>query len=228
MEAYPITLHIKSKKAVVIGGGSVAFRKIKRLLSSGACVTVISPDVCTSVYELYTAGRLSWQRKIFEQEDLEEALIVMAASGDKDVNAAVAAAAKPHQLVNIVDDPHAGNFHVPASFTRGKLTISIATDGASPILARKLRDELDQQFEQDFAIYMDFLDEVRHKVIHRLEMDKKLKKDILEYAASRECRQSIEKQQSLLFHLHLLTFTESSPRTNLKEMDINISDLVNL
>lgn len=213
MEAYPITLHIEGKKAVVIGGGSVAFRKIKRLLSSGAHVTVVSPDICTGVHELYTAGKLSWQSKIFEEEDLEEALIVMAASGTKSVNASVAAAAKPYQLVNIVDDPHAGNFHVPASLTRGKLTISIATDGASPILARKLRDEIDQQFEHDFANYMDFLDKVRQKVVHSLELDRKSKKDILEYAASHECRQSSSQQQSLLFYLHLLTFTKQSPNS---------------
>ncbi|WLV25052.1 NAD(P)-dependent oxidoreductase [Aciduricibacillus chroicocephali] len=210
MDTYPITLHISGKTAVVIGGGSVARRKIQRLLKSGAVVKVVSPDVCREVYELHEQGQLEWQQKLFEPADLDGAFIIMAASGNSEVNELVASAAAPHQLVNIADDPHAGNFHVPASLNRGKLSISVATEGASPILARKVRDEIADHFGHEFTEYMEFLETVRKKTVHELSLSSDLKKYVLEQAASNECRNSEVARQSLLFYLHLLSLVESS------------------
>lgn len=210
MDNYPIMLEISGKNAIVVGGGSVALRKTLRLLKSGAIVTVVSPDVCHKLYDLQEKGQIDWRQKCFEPADIEGAFIVMAASSDSIVNKLVASSSLPNQLVNIADDPHAGNFHVPASMNRGKLTISVATEGASPILARKVRDEIADCFGDEFAEYMEFLEAVRKRTVHQLSLTPEMKKYILEQAASNECRNSKTARQSLLFYLHLLSLEKST------------------
>ena len=136
---YPLFLDLTGQSVVVIGAGKVAARKIRSLLKAGARVRVISPK----------APRLPksvrWIRRAYQRGDLAGAVLVVAATNDLRVNEQVCREAKQRrQLVNCVAPPAAGNFIVPALAKRGRIAIAISTGGASPALAKHVRQELEQ------------------------------------------------------------------------------------
>lgn len=167
-------LDIVQKKAVVVGGGRIAYRKITSLLKAGAHVTVISPDVHECVKELVDAQRIEWHKKVFQKEDVMNAFIVIAATNDKKINAKVHQNTSSQQLINVVDDKDISNFHVPAKLSRGKLTIAVATEGASPALAKLIRDDLAKVYDETYEDYVNFLAFAREK-IHNTKRDHAVK-----------------------------------------------------
>ncbi len=198
MEAYPLMLNIKGKQAVVIGGGKIAYRKINRLLRSGAQVTVISPSVNVEIKQLVKRGKIDWDQREFESNDVLHALIVIAATNDQQLNRFISQITSPTQLVNVVNDPEAGNFHVPASFSRGDLSIAIATNGASPTLARHIRDELALIYDDSYEPYVEFLQQARKKIQQSETLEASEKKELLTKVASESYRNDQAKQRLLL------------------------------
>jgi precorrin-2 dehydrogenase/sirohydrochlorin ferrochelatase len=125
---------------VVVGGGEVARRKVQGLLAAGARVRVIAPHLHPELQE-NTAIELICRS--FLPDDLAGALLVFAASNDRDVNARVAVAARQQgTLINIADDPEESDFHLPAVLQRGALTVAVSSGGGSPAFAAQLRDRL--------------------------------------------------------------------------------------
>ena len=179
MKSYPMMLQIENKQVAMIGGGSIAVRKVKRLLQSRAQVTVIAPDIDPELYRLYKENEIRWKKKTFEPTDLVGAFLIFAATNSREINEAVEYAAGPDQLVNVIDNKHGGNFHVPASMTRGQLTISVATNGASPSLARHIKNELAERYNEEHVRYLEFLDDIRHYVTKKLELNSNEKNAIL-------------------------------------------------
>lgn len=179
MESYPIMLNICNKDAVVIGGGKVAYRRIMSLLKAGANVTVISPYLNEPVKKLIDENKVHWFEKRFEADDLAFAMIVVAATNDKKVNEQVALLSSRHQLVNVVDNKEISNFHVPAKLTRGKLTIAVATEGASPTLAKKIRDEIALVYDESYGDYLEFLALAREEILGK-KFDDVVKNKLLE------------------------------------------------
>ncbi|HLY55096.1 MAG TPA: NAD(P)-dependent oxidoreductase [Stellaceae bacterium] len=147
MDHLPIFLKLSGRRAVVVGGGIVALRKAALLASAGARVHVVAPEIAQVLRRLL-AGRLitdghSLRQGEFEPTDLDGAALVIAATGDRTVNAAVAAAAEARQLpVNVVDDPALCSFIMPAIVERGPLTIAVSSGGLSPVLARLVRTRI--------------------------------------------------------------------------------------
>ena len=162
---YPVMLNIQNRRAVVVGGGKVAHRKIVDLLAEGAVVTVISPQVTKDIEALIEQKRIQWIARKFVGTDLFGAFLVIAATNCREVNAEVAKYCQSYQLVNIVDDPARSTFHVPAKVQRGDLVLTVSTGGASPLLAKKIRDELAQQYSADYAEYVAFLAEARAQIL---------------------------------------------------------------
>ncbi|MBE1553955.1 NAD(P)-binding protein [Sporosarcina limicola] len=197
MENYPIMLNIKDKVVVVVGGGQIAYRKMIGLLQAGASVTVISPVIHLKIEELFTDNRIAWKNKVFEPDDLASALIVIAATNSEKVNEFVALSAGHHQLVNVVDNPELSTFHVPATLKRGGLTISIATGGASPTLAKVIRDELAEIYDESYEDYVEFLALSREKVKQSI-LDQQTKMQLLKEIISDAYRKSNEKQKVFL------------------------------
>ncbi|MER2090818.1 MAG: NAD(P)-binding protein [Sporosarcina sp.] len=210
MDGYPIMLNLKNKEAVVVGGGQIAYRKIAGLLQSGACVTVISPVIQLKIEELLSDNRIAWRNKIFEPEDLDSAWIVIAATNNEKVNEFVALSAGNYQLVNVVDNQEISTFHVPAKLTRGDLTISVATGGASPTLAKVIRDELAAIYDESYEEYLEFLALARVKVKHSI-LNQKIKTKLLKEITNVSYRQSNEKQQAFLETIKGFAITEDDP-----------------
>ncbi|WP_285756277.1 NAD(P)-binding protein [Parageobacillus sp. G301] len=172
---YPVMLNIANQHVVVIGGGKVAERKIHGLLEAKANITVVAPTITSGIQQLEAAGKLIWRQKTFSPDDLEEAWVVIAATNNRDVNEAVAKAAKPYQLINIADDPERSNFHVPAVIRRGRLTIAISTGGASPTIAQQIRRQLEELYDDDYGRYIDFLYECRQWILRNVHDEQKRK-----------------------------------------------------
>ncbi len=164
MGNYPITL-VKLANAIVVGGGAVAERKVAGLLGADASVTVIAPELTPTLEDWHTQGHLQVRRRNFQTDDLADAQLVIAATDDPAVNHAVSRQAIARGcLVNVVDDPAHCTFHVPAIVRRGAVTIAISTDGASPALARRLREEIESLIGPEYATLAGWLAELRPRV----------------------------------------------------------------
>lgn len=202
-------LNIKKKTAVIVGGGQIAYRKVVSLLQARACVTVISPEIDLQLEKLSATKQLVWKKKTFEPNDLDSALIVIAATNSKQVNAFVAASANKYQLVNVIDNQEIGNFHVPAKLTRGDLTINVATGGASPVLAKVIRDELADIYDESYKDYLTFLAIAREKINHSF-LQQKVKLQLLKRITKESYRHSKEKQKGFLEMIDGLANKEKS------------------
>jgi len=159
---FPVFLDVRRKKCVVIGGGQVAFRKIRTLLDCGASVTVISLVLHPDLSELANKKSIQVIRRSYKSRDLKGAFIVIAATGTKETNRKVAKeAGRVGALVNVVDDPEPSDFIVPSVVRRGDLAIAISTGGMSPALARKIRTRLEDSFGEEYALLVSLVEEVR-------------------------------------------------------------------
>lgn len=162
---YPFFLKVTAKRCVVIGGGQVAFRKASSLLEHGANVDVISPELCPELAELATEGRVRLFQRNYEEGDLRDAFIAIAATDDNEVNNDLLKEAKDRKvLVNVVDDADNCDFIVPALLHRGDVTIAVSTSGRSPALARKIRTRLENEFGEEYSTLALLLDEVRSRL----------------------------------------------------------------
>lgn len=197
VETYPVMMNMENKAVVVVGGGHVAYRKIVGLVRAGAIITIISPVLHEKIKKLQGTNQIIWKNKLFEPEDLQNALLVIAATNDKRVNEHVASSTESYQLVNIVDDQDKSDFHVPAKLTRGDLTIAVATGGASPTLATVIRDELAEIYDESYDDYLQFLAASREKIKY-LHLDQDLKKQMLKQITDSIYRKSKNKQKEFL------------------------------
>ncbi len=174
MSNYPITLVDLESGAVVVGGGAVATRKARGLLDAGARVVVIAPQFTRELDDLARDSRVTLIRRAYQPGDLREARVVIAATDDPQVNQAVYAEARARGiLVNVVDDPAHCAFHAPAVVRRGAIAITISTGGASPALAKRLREEIENTIGAEYARLADLLAEVRPRVQARVPQERR-------------------------------------------------------
>ncbi|MDE2836634.1 MAG: bifunctional precorrin-2 dehydrogenase/sirohydrochlorin ferrochelatase [Chloroflexota bacterium] len=138
---YPAYLNIAGRRAVVIGGGEVAERKTAQLLASGADVTLVSPGATPELERIASEGRLRWVRRAYVVGDLAGAWLAVAATDDPEVQRSVHAEAEREKtLLNVVDVAELCGFIAPSIVQRGPVTVAVSTGGASPALARKIRE----------------------------------------------------------------------------------------
>lgn len=148
-ELFPIFLNLQSRPVLVVGAGKVAARKVHALKLAGADVYVIAPAACDEVRALATRNEISLEERPFRKGDCEGAFLVIAATGDSAVNAAVRAEAESLSIpVNAVDDPANCSFYTPAVVRIGDLRIAVSTQGNAPGLAAMLRERLEQTLPQ--------------------------------------------------------------------------------
>jgi siroheme synthase-like protein len=170
MALYPIFLETKGRPVLVIGGGHVGAEKVRGLLNGEADITLVSPTLIDELQQHKDAGRIKHIAREYRESDLDDGPwdFVMVATDDGKVNAEVAAAGKTRRLlVNAADDPANCDFILPAVVRKGKITLAASTSGASPALARRLREELDAYLTDDMPALADLLAEVRQEVRRR-------------------------------------------------------------
>ena len=144
---YPVFLDLTAMPTLVVGAGPVAARKAAGLLTAGAHVLLVAPDVGAEVDALagdpQVAERLMVKVGRYEPADLDSVHLVITATNDPEVNASVAADARDRGvLVNSADDPANCTFILPAIARRGRITVAVSSGGASPALAQHVRDRI--------------------------------------------------------------------------------------
>jgi precorrin-2 dehydrogenase/sirohydrochlorin ferrochelatase len=162
---YPVSLDIKGRRCVVVGGGQVALRKVRALLASGGDIKVISAEPGPELAALEESGQIAVVHRHYRPGDLQKAFVAIAATDSSDINHQVVKEAQQEAvLVNVVDDPENSDFIVPSCVRRGSVAIAVSTNGRSPALARKIRARLEKEFGEEYASLVNLVSEVRTEV----------------------------------------------------------------
>jgi siroheme synthase-like protein len=160
---YIACLKLSGRRCVVVGGGDIGLEKVEGLLACEGEVVLIAPDATPPLRALADEGSIRWeQREYTGPEDLEGVFMVIAATNDTDVNIQIYDDAERRaMLVNVVDVPPLCNFILPAIIRTGPLAIAISTAGASPALAKRIRNEIAEEYGEPYARLAILLNEVR-------------------------------------------------------------------
>jgi precorrin-2 dehydrogenase/sirohydrochlorin ferrochelatase len=159
---YIACLRLTGRRCVVVGGGDVGLEKVEGLLACDADVALVAPEAHAELVQLALEGSIRWQQRTYRSEDLDGALIVIAATADTEVNIRVFEDAEQRaMLVNVVDVPPLCNFILPAIVRTGPLAIAISTAGASPALAKRMKREIGELFGEPYANLALLLNEAR-------------------------------------------------------------------
>lgn len=161
---HSISVDLTGRPVVVIGGGTVAEKRIGALIEAGAQVTVVSPAVTDRVARWADAGRVALKLRAYQSGDLHGASLVYAATSDLAVNRAVRVEAQTEGIwLNAVDQPELCDFITPAIVRRGSLTIAISTNGRCPSLSHRIREDLERQFGPEYAAAVEHLGDFRER-----------------------------------------------------------------
>ena len=145
MDIFPISLKLQQQSCLIVGGGRIAYRKAVLLVKAGAVIDIISPEIDANLLDvIQQCGGQHIQARYSASLSLRHYRLVIAATDDQAINQAVFEACEADNvLVNSVDDPPHCRFMVPAIIDRSPLVVSIATNGASPVLSRQIRTQLE-------------------------------------------------------------------------------------
>ena len=166
---YPVNLILDDKPVIVLGGGHVALRKIEGLLEAKAKVTVVSPEIVEGIKKLVENKEIAWIKKCYEKSDLKGFELIVCAVGNEEVNKVVYADAHELRiLINVVDRFELCDFALPAKIRRGNLLVTFSTNGKSPALSRYLRQTMEKEFDDTYAIWLDRLNMLRGEAIAAL------------------------------------------------------------
>ena len=183
-ELYPIFLKVDQLNVLIVGGGNVGLEKLSFLLKSspGANVTVVSETFLDALVVLAEDHKVNLVKGSYESSHLIGRQLVIAASGNKDVNIQIYKDAKRRNiLVNVADTPDYCDFYLGGIVTKGNLKIAISTNGKSPTMAKRLRQLLEEVIPEDINLLLgnlniyrktlkgDFNDKVIH--LNRLTED---------------------------------------------------------
>lgn len=169
MRRLAVNLLIAGKKVVVVGGGKVASRKVRSVLDAGGDVRVIAPDLTPDLRELAAADEIVHVPRSYRSGDLEGAVLVFAATSDRDVNRAVTADAEDRGiLVTVADDPDSGTFTSPAVVRRGDLLLTVSTGDENAGFARAIRKELEATYGPEYGEALRLSTLARRKLLTEL------------------------------------------------------------
>ncbi len=168
MQYYPIFLNLNEKRCLVVGAGGVGIRKIAGLLEASPQELLVvdvaepSPDLS----RLINDSGLIFAQRPFAASDLDGRFLVIAATSNETLNAEIGRLCHDRGILcNIIDQPEKCSFIVPAVHSRGELTVAVSTGGASPAMARKIRQELDAVFGEEYAGMLTLMRRLRPVII---------------------------------------------------------------
>lgn len=198
---YPVSLVVAGKRCVVVGGGSVAARKVAALVEAGAEVSVIAPVICEEIRAL----PVERVERPYRRGDLDLAWLAIAATDNTEVNRQVSADGHAARVwVNAADDPEACAFTLPAVLRRGPVTAAVSTGGHSPALAGWLRDQIAAQMGPEIGLLAELLSEARDELqaagrsTEGLDWRRALDSDMLDLIRSGRMAQARERLQACL------------------------------
>jgi precorrin-2 dehydrogenase/sirohydrochlorin ferrochelatase len=166
MAKYPIFLELGGRRTVVVGGGTVAVRKVRALLEAGARLVVVTEEAGDVLTALCAERGAELIRARYAKQYIAEAALVIAATNDPKVNEQVYRDCQALEILcNVVDDPEHCDFFVPAVVKRGDLQIAIGTEGYCPAYAGHLRQKLEALFTEEHGRFLAELERIRREII---------------------------------------------------------------
>ncbi|MBR4944350.1 MAG: bifunctional precorrin-2 dehydrogenase/sirohydrochlorin ferrochelatase [Peptococcaceae bacterium] len=206
---YPVTLKLTGKFCTVVGGGSVAVRKVKSLIEQGAEVTVISPVLDEEL--LAIQDQFVWRNSIYKDGMLKGSFLVIAATDSRDVNHAVYEWCEEHQvLVNVVDSLEESSFTVNAMVQRGDLMLAVSTNGISPAVSKKIREDLETQYGPEYGTMLEILQQAREEALRTVQDASKRRRFLQSVAdmelpelLKRETKEEVQKRVKLCLSSYL-------------------------
>ena len=168
MEYFPAYLNIKDQACLVVGGGSVALRKIELILRAGARVIVVAPDIEAEIGRLMPSPECRLRH--FEPEDLNGITLVIVATSDKEINSEVSRLARHRNiLVNVVDNPALCSFIVPSIVDRDPIIVAVSSSGSAPVLSRLIRGQIESILPRSLGKLAELAAKYRQMVKDRFE-----------------------------------------------------------
>jgi siroheme synthase-like protein len=159
---YPIYVNLRGQLCVVVGGGKIAEGKVEGLLTVGAKVKIISPELTSHLHELVEQNQITYIARTYQPGDLTGAFMVICATDQVEINHKVwQEASANRQLVNVVDDTPRCNFIAPAILRKGDLTLAISTAGKAPALAVRLKERLQEQLGTEYERFLELSGQLR-------------------------------------------------------------------
>ncbi len=156
---YPAFIDVTDRPCVVVGGGPVATEKAQKLAECDARITLVSPRVTDELRAMVADGAIArLEERPYRTGDLDDAFLVIAATDDTAVNRTVWRDAEArHMLANVVDVPELCNFIVPSIMRHGELAVAVSTGGASPVVARRVRQRVQATIGPEWGELVDML-----------------------------------------------------------------------
>jgi siroheme synthase-like protein len=166
VSGYPVLVEGSAITALVVGGGSVALRKVRGLLAAGARVRVVAPRIDAELRALSTRDEtVSIEQRPFRDEDVRDATVIFTATNDRATNARVAEVARAqHRLVSVADAPREGSFSGMATHRAGDVVIGVSAGGV-PRAAARIRDAIAERFDERYAGAIAVLGATRHRLL---------------------------------------------------------------
>ena len=165
-ELFPAFLKLDGRRCLVAGAGRVAESKIESLVRCGASVRVVAPEATEAVREAARAGKIIWEQRRFEQSDLADVFLVVAATSSPELHQEIfEQAQRAGILCNAVDEPERCDFYYPAVVRRGPLQIAVSTSGHAPLLAQQIRQELEEHFGTDYGPWTEEIGRARNEML---------------------------------------------------------------
>jgi precorrin-2 dehydrogenase/sirohydrochlorin ferrochelatase len=183
---FPMFMKLAGKSCLVVGAGRVGAPKIAGLIDTGAHIQVVAIEAGSQVREWAAAEKIELELRAFTESDLDGKFLAVVATAETSLNEFIYREAQRRGvLCNVVDVPEYCDFFYPAVVRRGDLQIAISTGGQSPSLAQKIRQQLERQFGEGYAAWVEQLGETRRRILAS-DLDNETKSELLHSLASRE------------------------------------------
>jgi len=162
---FPVMLQLEGKSCLVVGGGLIAARKIRSLLTEKAEVKVVSPELVPELHQLADEGKFLWEKRPYASGEAGGFTLVFAATDNREVNREVFEDASTAGVwVNVADDPELCSFHLPAVIRRGALHVALASTGSAPFVIRRLRRVFEKWISAEWGEWIDAAARFRTRV----------------------------------------------------------------
>jgi len=189
-------MKLEGRRCLVVGAGKVGEPKINSLIGTGARLHVVALEATEAVHAWARTGKITLEIRAFAASDLDRTFLTVVATASRSLNVSIYREAQRRGvLCNVVDDPEYCDFYYPAVVQRGDLQIAISTNGQSPSLSQKLRQQLERQFGPGYARWVAELGETRRLVLAS-DLDPRRKRELLHSLASREALEAALAEQS--------------------------------
>ena len=175
MEYFPIFIDINQKPVIIFGGGDIALRKAILLVKANPALTIIAKSFSTEFKDFIKINKLSYKKKSFEDSDIKDQILIIAATNDNLTNTAISKIAQAKRIpVNVVDQPELCTFTMGSIVERDSLVIAISSGGKAPVLARMIREKMEGIIPASYSKLVNYAGSIRQKVQKKLKMGRQL------------------------------------------------------